>query len=255
MVTKPTYEELEAKVKYLESELAKRKAKDKEIIQVLSEDFQRLADRSQDAIYHFDIDSRSFPFFNKLFLELYGIEKRGQKSLSPKSVSVHIHPDDIDQVKAAKTASLEKGNTTGEINYRFLHPNGSTHWMHDRWTVIRDSEDQPLAIEGFIRDITRNKQAEHDRRARERMQGVLEMAGAVCHELNNPMQVILVCCEKLIKDFSPSDPLHQNLLDLLKKNIDRMNKITIRINRITKYATKDYVQGKKIIDIDEASST
>ena len=26
--------------------------------------------------------------------------------------------------------------------------------MHDRWTVVRDREGQPVAIEGFIRDNT-----------------------------------------------------------------------------------------------------
>jgi len=370
MVNKPSYEQLTARIAYLESELEQNKQKDKEIIQVLSEDFQRLAERSPDAIYHFDIESNTFVFFNRLFLDLFSVEEDGEKVLSTRSVLLHIHGDDVAQVKAAKADSLKGGKIGGETDYRFLHPDGSVRWMHDRWTVIRDPQDQATAIEGFIRDnterkqaeqeieesrrhaligsyivqdgkfvyvnpefknitgydeaellgslslelvhpryrelvrenaakmlkrqrasayefsivsrggdirwiletvtsisyqgrravlgyfmdITRNKQAEQDRRERERLQGVLEMAGAVCHELNNPMQVIAGCCDKLVKDFAGSHPLELKLLGVVKKNVDRMSRMTMRINRITRYATKDYVEGKKIIDIHEASN-
>ena len=43
------------------------------------------------------------------------------------------------------------------------------------------------------------------------------------------------------------------LLELIKNNIERMSKTTRNLTNITKYATKNYVQGKKIIDISEAS--
>ena len=47
----PSYEEMLAKVKALELELAAMKKQEKSVIRQLSEDFIRLADRSQDAIY------------------------------------------------------------------------------------------------------------------------------------------------------------------------------------------------------------
>ena len=68
MTIKPTYEELKAKAKALELELSVSKKKDYTMIGLPSEDFKQLADRSQDAIYQFDIESRTFPFFNKQFL-------------------------------------------------------------------------------------------------------------------------------------------------------------------------------------------
>jgi len=40
---------------------------------------------------------------------------------------------------------------------------------------------------------------------------------------------------------------------LLRNNINKMRKIIIKFQNITQYATKEYVQGKKIIDIDAAS--
>ena len=43
---------------------------------------------------------------------------------------------------------------------------------------------------GVIRDISHRKQAEIERLQKEKLQGVLEMAGAACHELNQPLQVV-----------------------------------------------------------------
>ena len=40
---------------------------------------------------------------------------------------------------------------------------------------------------------------------------------------------------------------------MLKENTQRMIEITNKFRKITQYATKDYVRGKKILDIDAAS--
>lgn len=162
MTRKPTYVELEAKVKQLESACSKIEDNDKGIIRELSESFEQLADRSQDAIYQFDIESETFSFFNKRFLDLYGIEGKAQKILSPYSVRLRIHPDDIEKVRAARSRSRGLGGGRGEVEYRYLHPDGTTLWMHDRWSVIRDSRNQVVAIEGFVRDNTKRKQAEDE---------------------------------------------------------------------------------------------
>ena len=368
MSTKPTYEELEAKVRALSQELASSRNQDNTIIRLLSEEFKRLADRSQDAIYQFDIESRTFPFFNKLFLSLYSIEENGVRVLSPKSVLLHIHPDDRDKVKAARDLSFKSHNNTGEVEYRLLTDDGSIRVMHDRWTVVRETDGTPVAIEGFIRDntwryqlekefemslhnspiggyiaqdarfryvnpefmritgygkeelinteplhivhpqhrdsvkencilmlkgvrqspyeflindkkgnpkwiletatsiqyrgkraamcyfmdITKAKQAEKERLDKEKLLSVLEIAGAVGHELNNPLQVVLTSTEKLAPA-SDADQRQTKLYRLLKKNVEEMQKIIHKFHNITKYITKEYVGGGKIIDIDAAS--
>ena len=359
----PTYEELQAKIKALELELAAFKRQDNTIIRQLSEDFKQVADRSHDAI-----ESRTFPFFNKQFLSLYAIEENGVKILSPKSVFLRIHPDDREKARAARSISLQPQNSSGEVEYRLMQDDGSVLVMHDRWAVVRDPSGQPIAIEGFIRDntwrkraekefelsinnsligcyivqdgkfkyvnpefmritgynedeligteplnivqqkyrgkvrenciqmlkakrffpyefriddkygkpkwiletatsiqykgkraalcyfmdISQGKQVEQERLAKEKLLSVLELAGAVGHELNNPLQVVLMCTEKLAPT-SEDDQRLAKLFHLLKDNVERMRKIIIKFQNITQYATKDYVAGKKIIDIDAAS--
>lgn len=369
MDRKPTYEELEARICELESATdSKPENSDRDIIRTLSESFQQLADLSQDAIYLFDIESGTFPFFNKRFLELYEVEEEGRRILSSYSAAKHIYPEDVEKLRAARERTLETGGTQGEVDYRYINSDGTTRWMHDRWSVVRDSQNRAVAIEGFIRDNTQNKQAEdeleHSRnsaligsyilqgrrfkyvnpefcritgytkeelvgmpsldlvhvdyrahvldsamlmltgqsitpyefrvvdgtgqvkwvmetitsvkhegtraalgyfmditkqkqvakeqRDKEKLRAILEMAGAVSHELNNPLQVVLIGIEKL-GDTNLEQSKKENLIQLIKKHTLRMIELSSKIQSISQYATKDYVDGKKIFDIDAAA--
>ena len=86
----------------------------------------------------------------------------------------------------------------------------------------------------------------------ERLKGILEMAGAVCHELNQPMQAISGMCELLMMDMTENDQLHSNI-QKIKHQIDRMAEITRKLMGVTRYTTRSYIGGSKIIDIDKAS--
>ena len=86
---------------------------------------------------------------------------------------------------------------------------------------------------------------------KEKLQGVLEMAGAVCHELNQPIQVITGYSELLLLDVSKDNPFYKKIKKI-NKQIAKMGTITKKLANVTKYKTKDYL-NTKIIDIDEAS--
>jgi len=85
---------------------------------------------------------------------------------------------------------------------------------------------------------------------KEKLKGVIEMSGAVCHELNQPMQVVSGISEMLMMDVQDDNLLLGNI-KTIKEQIYIMGEITKKLMRVTKYETKDYLKGK-IIDIDKA---
>jgi hypothetical protein len=105
-----------------------------------------------------------------------------------------------------------------------------------------------------ISDISWRKTAEEEGLQRGKLQGVLEMAGAVCHELNQPMQEAMFSCSDLLSE-EPLTPeeLHDKATRI-KAQLNRMANMTRRLMRITKYETLDYINGEKIIDIEKSSS-
>jgi len=84
------------------------------------------------------------------------------------------------------------------------------------------------------------------------MQGVLEMAGAVCHELNQPMTVVSVNSE-IISENMDKNQLKEKI-DNIKSEIRKMSKITRKLMHITRYETREYLNGRIILDIDKSIS-
>ena len=105
---------------------------------------------------------------------------------------------------------------------------------------------------GVMLDLTEKNRAARDRYQKEKLQGVLETAGAVCHEMNQPLQTILGYTELALEDIAPDN---QAYLPLTKigKQVDRMAEITRKLQGITRYETMEYDSKTKILDIHKAS--
>ncbi len=87
---------------------------------------------------------------------------------------------------------------------------------------------------------------------KKKLQGVVEMAGAICHELNQPMQVILGLCQLLKMDVEKDHPLYDHL-SVIGEQTDKMGKITKKLMMgIMTYETKKYLKGQ-IVDIGRAT--
>ncbi|GAB6162032.1 hypothetical protein JCM12298_11910 [Desulfothermus naphthae] len=117
------------------------------------------------------------------------------------------------------------------------------------WSAHKIKYDNKDCLIAVARDVTELKKAAQERLMREKLQGVLEMAGATCHEMNQPLQNILLIIEEILDD----NPTNKNCL-ALKKQVERIKEITYKLENITRYSTKEYVKGIKIIDIDKSSS-
>jgi nitrogen-specific signal transduction histidine kinase len=97
----------------------------------------------------------------------------------------------------------------------------------------------------------RKKPCRPNRMQKEKLEGVLEIAGAVCHEFNQPLQAISGYTELMAMKLDGHEAL--SYVDKLTAQIERMRNITDKLQGLTRYETKDYAGNTKIIDIDKAS--
>lgn len=111
-----------------------------------------------------------------------------------------------------------------------------------------DNEELHARVNAGRRMIT----LRNELREREKLQGVLEMAGAVCHELNQALQSVTGFSELLLLDMETSDPKYEWLKNI-KTGIERLSELTRKITKITRYQSKSYLNRSKIIDIERAS--
>jgi len=144
------------------------------------------------------------------------------------------------------------GKKPFEMIYRIQTTNGEVNWVWEKGVGIFSEQGELEALEGFVSDISDRVKAEDERLQREKLQSVLETAGAVCHELNQPLQSIVGYSELLLLDIAKEDPAHEKVR-IVFEQAERMGKITRKLMKITRYKTKDYGDGSKIIDIEKSS--
>lgn len=113
-----------------------------------------------------------------------------------------------------------------------------------------DLEGKRCLIECFS-DMSEIKHAELDRLEKEKLQAVIETAGAVCHEVNQPLMAMLGYSELLQKEAAENDHL-LNLTRRLQAQVQRVEAITQKLMKITSHKRKKYLDSN-ILDIDGAS--
>jgi PAS domain S-box-containing protein len=70
-----------------------------------------------------------------------------------------IHPDDREDVWDKVQKALQHGEPF-ELTYRIETADGQTKWVWERGRNVTDSDDEVIALEGFITDITESKRRE-----------------------------------------------------------------------------------------------
>jgi PAS domain S-box-containing protein len=237
MTQKPSYKEVTAKLKALEHELAlcKKQAEEK---------FELSMHNSLIGCYI--VQGSKFRYVNPEFTRITGYSE--DALIDTVSLNI-VQPEYRCHVKA-NAIRMVKGERDYPYEFCITDKYGNIKWILETATSIIYKGKR--ATLGYFMDISKSKQVEQERLEKEKLISILEMAGAVGHELNNPLQVVVTC----IKNLSPEpDDGQRNFeyYNLLKRSIDKIKKTVGKFQNITRYATKDYVQGKKIIDIDAAS--
>jgi PAS domain S-box-containing protein len=117
---------------------------------------------------------------------------------------------------------------------------------------VMDVSGQADGCVAVLADLTDKNRAAQDRLEREKLEGVLETAGAVCHELNQPLQALSGFTEIL----AVKTDEHAEAWDYLAKimdQIERIGYITAKLQGITRYEAMEYTNASKIIDINKSS--
>ncbi|PID40345.1 MAG: hypothetical protein CR984_03660, partial [Proteobacteria bacterium] len=116
--------------------------------------------------------------------------------------------------------------------------------------VILNDVTQQKRAESALQELTRwQKEATQNS---ERFQGILELAGAVCHDMNQPLMAISGYAELILME-TPENSKFTEKLRKISEQVAKMGDITKKLMRITRYKTKNYM-NQKIIDIDKSSS-
>ncbi|HHI97759.1 MAG TPA: GAF domain-containing protein [Thermodesulfatator atlanticus] len=129
--------------------------------------------------------------------------------------------------------------------------NEEKHYEVTLSPVIGSSGEVEHFIE-IVRDITAQLKLQQEQMERERLEGVLQLARTVAHELNTPMFAALGTAQLALSDLKEDDPIYEDL-QIIVRNLKKMAELTKKMAHITHYETKDYVGDVKILDLEKAA--
>ncbi|MCG8615360.1 MAG: GAF domain-containing protein [Desulfobacterales bacterium] len=190
------------------------------------------------------VENRVFKWVNSEMVRMFGYPDKS--ALENKSVKL-IYADASDFEFAGKTI-YEGLSTRGKADYEMdlIRKDQSRFPVHVRLNSTNSKDPMSWTI-GTFTDISGRRAAEKERFEKERLQGVLEMAGAVCHEINQPLQAIIGYSELLQLDLDTQAAL--NSIHSIRSQAGRLGKITTTLANITEYKTVSYPGNTKIVDI------
>jgi len=116
--------------------------------------------------------------------------------------------------------------------------------------VIRDNE--LIGATVVVNDITEKKLLDQERCLRERLTGVIEMASAAAHELNQPLTVISGHAQLLLQHCK-GDATVERRVRTIYEQVECLGRLTGQFSGIVEYKTKEYGDNLKIIDIEKSS--
>ena len=86
------------------------------------------------------------------------------------------------------------------------------------------------------------------KREQEKQEAILAMAGAIAHELNSPIQVVLGNSQLLQDDFEPESETYKELETIID-NTKTIREIVKKISFLDRFALKEYAGDAQIVDI------
>jgi len=161
------------------------------------------------------------------------------------------------QMSGLEVCRLLKGNdrTTG-IPIIFVTANTDDQTLKEAFAAGgNDYVKKPLNREELlarIRACLREKALVDKLVQQERLTAVLETAGAVCHEMNQPLQFLTWASSELLEGLPSESPLKEQATSI-KSHVERLSEIVKKLANITTYKVRHYVKGHSIIDLDRAS--
>ncbi len=136
-----------------------------------------------------------------------------------------------------------KTGQTASYEHQLIKDDGP-HWVERTASpMLNDAGEVEFVIE-VIRDITAKRQLAQEHLERVKLQGVVELAGTVAHEINSPLFAALGTAQLLEEDVESPNLVVD--VQTIIRNLKTIGELTKKMTTMTGFESREYVGNTKI---------
>ncbi len=221
MTPKPTYEELEQRVKELEKEAYERKRAE-EALRESEEKYRLFTENASDVIWTRDMNLNP-TYISPSIEQLTGYSAEESMALpnsermTPASTELitKIFEEEL-KLEAQGDADPLRART---VEIEMICKNGSTVWFEVTVKFVRNETGQAVGMLGISRDVTDRRQMQEELLKAKKLESVGILAGGIAHDFNNLLTIILGNIQLAEDDIKPEVGISECLAEAEKASI------------------------------------
>jgi PAS domain S-box-containing protein len=183
---------------------------------------------------------------NQAYAGLLGF---GKEELTGESLFEFMPPQEKYQFPLVLSELLQSGHEEGIL--AVIDRGGARHYLEFQALLVEGKGGLHL-IKFVAQEATKQMKQQKQQLSKERLLGVMEMAGGVAHALNQPLTIVSNLLHEVLSGFDPNERNYGKIVKI-DTQIKKLNEIVRKIGSINQYEAMEYVAGVRIVDIDKAS--
>lgn len=121
------------------------------------------------------------------------------------------------------------------------------HWYERAATPMLNADGELEFVIEIIRDLTAQRRLEAEKAERSKLEGVIEMAGTVAHEINSPLFAALGTAQLLESELVGGE-LEEDIATVVR-NLKKISDLTTKMTAMTGYRSREYVGETRIVSL------
>jgi len=153
--------------------------------------FRTVLQNSRDIVYQMDFESGNYEYMSPAVKNILGYSPDQILERGAEFILDRIHPEDRKRIEQEIGEMKGRGvedHFAGETEYRIKTKDGTYIWVNNKRSLVKDSNGDPMALVGTVRDIsTRKKHEVQTQKSLKEKQTLLE---EIHHRVKNNLAVV-----------------------------------------------------------------